>query len=300
MTKVGFIGLGTMGLPMVKNLLKAGFHVHVVSRSRGPIETAVSLGAVEAANPRELAERTEILLTCLPLPSTIEEVYFGENGILEADLTGKLLLDHSTVSPMLNRKVFEAVCSKGGSFMDAPISGGPMGAEAGTLAIMCGGKESDFERARPVLSAMGQHLFHAGDIGSGSIVKLMNNYIIGVHTAALAEVFTLAAKAGVDTGLLYDVLSVSTGDSRMLHRIVPLVHERDFAPRFSNQLLYKDMKIATDLANTYGVEMPVNKLAEEMYGLANERYPKEDIAALFKIYEEKNGVVVQKNPASHS
>lgn len=293
METIGFIGLGTMGLPMVRNLLKGGFTVHVVSRSRGPIDTAVSLGAIEAANPRELAERVDILLTCLPLPVSIDEVYFGANGILEADLRNKLVVDHSTVSPLTNQRCLEAIAAKGGSFMDAPLSGGPMGAEAGTLAIMCGGQKADYERLMPVLQAMGKHLFHVGEVGSGSFVKLMNNYLIGVHTAALAETFTLAAKAGVDTQLMREVIAVSTGDSKMLHRIVPLVHERDFAPRFSNELLHKDMKIATELAASYGIEMPVSQLAEQMYALAKEKYPKEDMAALFKIYEEKNGVIVK-------
>jgi 3-hydroxyisobutyrate dehydrogenase/2-hydroxy-3-oxopropionate reductase len=168
-----------------------------------------------------------------------------------------------------------------------------MGAEAGTLAIMCGGQKADYERLMPVLQAMGKHLFHVGEVGSGSFVKLMNNYLIGVHTAALAETFTLASKAGVDTQLMREVIAVSTGDSKMLHRIVPLVHERDFAPRFSNELLHKDMKIATELAASYGIEMPVSQLAEQMYALAKEKYPKEDMAALFKIYEEKNGVIVK-------
>jgi len=293
MQTIGFIGLGTMGLPMVRNLLQAGFPVHVVSRSRGPIDTAISLGAVEAANPRELAERVDILLTCLPLPVSIDEVYFGPNGILEADLRNKLVVDHSTVSPLTNQRCQEAIAAKGGSFMDAPLSGGPMGAEAGTLAIMCGGKKTDYDRLFPVLQAMGKHLFHIGEVGSGSFVKLMNNYLIGVHTAALAETFTLATKAGVDTRLMQEVIAVSTGDSKMLHRIVPLVHQRDFAPRFSNELLHKDMKIATELAASYGIEMPINQLAEQMYALAKEKYPKEDMAALFKIYEEKTGVVVQ-------
>ncbi|HZG15879.1 MAG TPA: NAD(P)-dependent oxidoreductase [Candidatus Bathyarchaeia archaeon] len=293
MQTIGFIGLGTMGLPMVRNLLQAGYPVYVVSRSRGPIDTAISLGAVEAANPRELAERVDILLTCLPLPASIDEVYFGPNGILEADLRNKLVVDHSTVSPLTNHRCQEAIAAKGGSFMDAPLSGGPMGAEAGTLAIMCGGKKTDYDRVLPVLQAMGKHLFHIGEVGNGSFVKLMNNYLIGVHTAALAETFTLATKAGVDTRLMQEVIAVSTGDSKMLHRIIPLVHQRDFAPRFSNELLHKDMKIATELAASYGIEMPINQLAEQMYALAKEKYPKEDMAALFKIYEEKTGVVVQ-------
>ncbi|MGC5326680.1 NAD(P)-dependent oxidoreductase [Brevibacillus sp. SYSU BS000544] len=293
MERIGFIGLGTMGMPMVRNLLQAGFDVHVVSRSRGPIDKAVSLGAIEASNPRELAEKVDILLTCLPLPPSIEEVYFSADGILEADLTNKLIIDHSTVSPLTNKRCYDAIQAKGGSYMDAPISGGPMGAEAGTLAIMCGGKRSDFDRALPVFEAMGKHLFYIGDIGNGSVVKLMNNYLIGVHTAALAETFTLATKIGVDTELMRDVLTVSTGDSKMLHRIVPLVHERDFAARFSNELLHKDMKIATELAESYGVDMPINQLAEKMYAEAKEKYPKEDMAALFKVYEEKVGVVVQ-------
>lgn len=130
--KVGFVGLGTMGLPMTKNLLKAGFEVVVVSRSRGPIEAAVALGAKEAANPADLAAQVDVALTCLPMPETVEAVYLGENGLLAGARPGTILADHSTVSPALNRKIFEAARAKGVHFLDAPVSGGPMGAEAGS------------------------------------------------------------------------------------------------------------------------------------------------------------------------
>lgn len=293
--KVGFIGLGTMGLPMTKNLLKAGFEVWVVSRSRGPIEEACKLGAHEAIHAKDLASKVDIALTCLPMPDSVEEIYFGENGLLAGAHDGLILADHSTVSPELNKKIAEAAQQKGIDFLDAPISGGPMGATAGTLTIMCGGSDEVYNRATPVFEAMGRKIVLVGPTGSGSVAKLINNLLVGVHTAALSEAFVLGEKAGIDPHLLHEILKVSTGHSFMIDRTIDLIQDRDFAQRFSINLLYKDMKLATNMAREIGVPLRLGSVSEEMIGRAQaEGHGGEDVAAIIRPLEKETGVEVKR------
>lgn len=293
--KVGFVGLGTMGLPMTKNLLKAGFEVWVLSRSRGPIEAAISLGAKEATNASDLASKVDVVLTCLPMPDSVEEIYFGENGILAGAHKDLILADHSTVSPELNKRIAQAAKERGIEFLDAPISGGPMGADAGTLTIMCGGTQNVFDRAYPVFAAMGRKIVLVGPTGSGSVAKLINNLLVGVHTSALSEAFVLGEKAGIDAHLLHEILKVSTGHSFMIDRTIDLIQDRDFAQRFSINLLYKDMKLATDLAEQLEVPLRLGKVSEEMIGRAQaEGHGGEDIAATIRPLEKEVGVEVKR------
>jgi 3-hydroxyisobutyrate dehydrogenase len=286
--KVGFIGLGTMGLPMTMNLLKNGHEVHVVSRSRGPIEKAVAAGAIEAAGPADLAAKVEILLTCLPMPHTVEEIYLGTEGILSGAHEGLIIADHSTVSPELNQKVYNAAKEKGVHFLDAPISGGPMGAEAGTLTIMCGGDKTPYQTALPVFEAMGRKIVLVGPIGSGSVVKLINNMLFGINVAAVSEAMVLAEKAGIPQDTLHDIIKVSTGHSLGYDRIYPLITERNFSPLFSVDLLYKDMKIAVNLAEHLGTPLGVGRTATEMVGAAQEEgHGSEDVAATIRPIETR-------------
>lgn len=293
--RVGFVGLGTMGFPMVKNLLRAGYVVRVVSRSRGPVEQACTLGALEAENPKELAQNVDIALTCLPMPDTVEEIYFGENGLLAGAHHGLILADHSTVSPELNRKIYHAAKEKGASFLDAPISGGPMGAEAGTLTIMCGGDPEVFDQAKPVLEAMGKMVVRVGESGSGSVVKLINNMLVGIHMVALSEAFVMGAKAGIDPELLRSIIKASTGHSYMMDRTLDLIQDRDFKQRFSINLLYKDMKIATSLAEQLSVPLQLGKISEQFIGRAQqEGHGGEDVAAIIRPLERDAGVEVRR------
>ena len=292
--KVGFIGLGTMGLPMTKNLLKANFEVWVFSRSRGPIEEAVGLGAKEAKSAAELANHVDVVMTALPMPDDIMKVYFGEEGILASVKPETVLVDHSTVGPDLNHKIYHAAKEKGAHFLDAPISGGPMGAEAGTLTIMVGGDKEVFDRTYPVFHAMGKKILHMGESGNGSITKLINNMLVGIHTAAMSEAFVLGAKSGIDSDLLAEVIRNSTGHSYMIDRVLPLIQQRDFKQRFSIDLLYKDMGIAVELGNQILVPLELTKLAEKMIGEAKEQgHGPEDIAAIIKPVEKKSHVEVK-------
>lgn len=297
--KVGFVGLGTMGLPMTKNLLRAGMEVWVVSRSRGPIEEACRLGAKEAESPKDLAGKVDLALTCLPMPDVVEEVYLGTDGLLAGAHEGLILADHSTVSPELNRKIYQAAKELGVSFLDAPISGGPMGAEAGTLTIMCGGDEEAYQRALPAFEAMGRKIVLIGPVGCGSVVKLINNLLVGIHTAALSEAFVLGEKAGIDPHLLHEILKVSTGHSYMIDRTIDLIQDRDFAQRFSINLLYKDMKIAISLADQLGVPLRLGAVSEEMIGRAQaEGHGGEDIAAIIRPLEKEVGIEVRRRKSN--
>lgn len=295
MMRVGFIGLGTMGLPMVKNLIQAQFEVWVISRSRGPVEKALFLGAKEAQHPADLASKVDILLTCLPMTETIEQVYFGSNGIISGVTEGLIVIEHSTVSPELNKRQEEALLAAGGRFMDAPLSGGPMGAKAGTLTIMCGGEQEVFEKSYPVLEAMGKTIELIGPVGSGSVVKLLNNMLVGIHTAALSEAFVMGAKAGIEPALIHKILQVSTGHSFMIDRTVDLIQDRDFEQRFMVDLLYKDMKLATSLARQLGVEAELGALSEKIIGEVSDRgYGKQDVSAIIRRIEENSGVEVRR------
>ncbi|MFV9510015.1 NAD(P)-dependent oxidoreductase [Tepidibacillus sp. LV47] len=292
--KVGFIGLGTMGFPMTKNLLKAGFQVFVFSRSRGPIEKAVELGAIEAKTAKELAEQVDVVLTALPMPDDIKKVYFGGEGILAGAKPGTILIDHSTVGPHLNLQIYENAKEQGVHFLDAPISGGPMGAEAGTLTIMVGGDKEIFDQARPVFEAIGKTILYMGKTGNGSIAKLINNMLVGIHTAALSEAFVLGAKAGIGIEALYEVIKSSTGWSYMIDRCYPLIKSRDFEQRFMIDLLYKDMGLATDMADQILVPVRLAKVAKDMIGDAKEAgYGHEDVAATIKPLEKKAHVEVK-------
>ncbi|WP_339062241.1 NAD(P)-dependent oxidoreductase [Tepidibacillus marianensis] len=292
--KVGFIGLGTMGFPMTKNLIKAGFEVWVNSRSRGPIDKAVGLGAKEAKTAKELAENADFILTALPMPDDIKKVYFGDEGILAGAKPGTILIDHSTVSPQLNLQIRENAKEQGVHFLDAPISGGPMGAEAGTLTIMVGGDKEVYEKAYSVFKAMGKTILYMGKTGNGSVAKLINNMLVGIHTAALSEAFVLGAKAGIGMEALNDVIQSSTGRSYMIDRCYPPIKERDFQQRFMIDLLYKDMGLVTEMGDQISVPLQLAKVAEGMIGEAKEAgYGHEDVAATIKPLEKKAHIIVK-------
>lgn len=292
--KIGFIGLGTMGLRMTKNILKAGFETHVVSRSRPPINEAVSLGAIEAETPKALLEKVDIVLTCLPLPHSIIDVYEGENGLIAGASEGKIVIDHSTVSPELNKRVSEQLEARGAAFIDAPVSGGPMGAEAGTLTIMCGGKEQAFEKTLPVLKAVGDYVVHVGETGSGSVIKLINNMLVGVHMSALSEAFVLGAKANIHPEVLFDIIKRSSGFSKSMDWSVEAIMDREFAQRFSIDLLHKDMGLALELGAGLNVPLEVVKLAEKIVANAKKEHGHEDISAIIRPLEKEVGVEVKR------
>ncbi|ADG05679.1 3-hydroxyisobutyrate dehydrogenase [Kyrpidia tusciae DSM 2912] len=291
--RVGFVGVGTMGAPMARRLKGAGFETLFFARRQAVIETLQAEGLHYVQNLRDLAAQTDVVLMCLPDDAVVDAV---GSVVLSAMKAGGVVVDHSTVSPYTSRRLAAEAKRRGISHLDAPISGGPMGAEAGTLAIMVGGEEEAFRRCHPLFEAMGRHIFYLGPSGAGNIAKLVNQLIIGITQEALVEGFVLGSRMGLDPKLLYDVLAVSTGESAMLHRSIPnCILQRDFTPKFTVDLLYKDLRLANDLGRGEGIRLLEGAVAEQVFReAAAEGLGSEDISALVKPLERQAGVVVEK------
>lgn len=291
--RVGFIGVGTMGAPMALRVKEAGFDTLFFARREDVVARLEARGLVYVGGVRELASRADVVLMCLPDDAVVAEV--GAT-VLSSMRAGGVVVDHSTVSPYTSRSMAAEAAKCGIQYLDAPISGGPMGAEAGTLAIMVGGEADAFQRCRPLFETMGKHIFYLGPSGAGNIAKLVNQLIIGITQEALVEGFVLGSRMGLDPSALYDVLAVSTGESAMLHRSIPhCILRRDFTPKFTVDLLYKDLRLANDLGRREGVRLLAGGLAEQVFReAAASGHGPEDISALVKPLERLAGVVVEK------
>lgn len=253
MKKIGFIGLGIMGLPMAANLIKAGYDTYVVSRSRPPIEKAIALGAKEASSPKELAETADILLTCLPNPQAAVDVYEGSRGIIAGVSEGKIVVDTSTISPNQSRQLYKQIRERGGAFLDAPISGGAVRAQAGTLTIMCGGDRDAFEQAEEMLRVVGDYVVHVGDAGTGSVIKLINNMLVGINTVSLIEAYRIGQKAGIRPELLQDMMLHSSGYTRIMDVGFHEDDRGEVKPNINPRYLVKDLGLVLSYAKELGV-----------------------------------------------
>jgi 3-hydroxyisobutyrate dehydrogenase len=275
MTRVAFIGLGTMGLPMARNLVAAG-HV-VVAVDSDPDRTRL-LDAPAAATPAEAAEASEVGILSLPSPAAVEEVVLGPLGLRAGAPPGFAVVDMSTGPPALARRLAGELGRAAICFLDAPVSGGPSGAEAGTLTIMAGGTAEAFRHLRPLLETLGSPVVHVGEAGAGQAAKLCNNLIAGATMAAIAEACAIASREGIAPAVLYDLLTSSTGDSRVLRTRFPVggiaaEHPASHAYEalFSLDLMAKDLDIALELAAAHGVEAPVASASLERYRDAQAR-----------------------------
>ncbi len=290
--ELGFVGLGMMGRPMVERLLGAGHRVHIHNRSRGPVDALAARGATAAESPAQVAERSEIVLTALPTPESVDEVYQELAGAARA---GQVYADHSTVRPDQNRRWAAAMAVKGAAYLDAPVSGGPAGAAAGTLTIMVGGDERTLERARPVFEAFGSTIRLCGPVGAGQAVKLVNQLLVGVHTVAIAEAAVFGARLGADPQVLLDLIGKSYGGSTMMVRHMPRFMSRDFSGATPVGLILKDLGLIHDEAKEAGVPLLLGALAEQRFLEARSRgLGGEDMAALVKLWEEPAGVIVAR------
>src|ERR1051326_154049 len=248
--EVGFVGLGKMGRPMTQRLLAAGHTVHVFNRSRPAIDALAAEGAKPASSASEVAQRAEIVMTALPTPDSVEQV-FGE--MAKVARGGQIYIDHSTVSPGLNRACAEQLEGKQADFLDAPVSGGPAGAQAGTLTVMVGGDQPVFDRAVPVLQAFGKNIRLCGGLGAGQVVKLVNQLLVGIHTSAIAEAATFGVRFGADPQVLVEVIGTSFGGSTMMTRNLPRFISRDFSPATPIGLILKDLGLIHDEARHSGI-----------------------------------------------
>jgi len=262
--RVGFIGLGLMGKPMALNVLKAGFPLVVHNRSRGKVDELVAAGASAATSPADLTGRVDVVLSCLSKPPDVRSVYLGADGVVGAATDSQILVDMSTIDVETHREIAAAARERGAAYMDAPVSGGTGGARDGTLSIMCGGDPETFERARPVLSAMGKNLYLIGKVGSGAVVKLINNMMGSINALGVSEGLVLGAKAGIDPDLLLDVLLTSSGTSRALEGARTSILARNFDPGFAIDLMAKDVRLATELAQQLGLRLLAGSLANQV------------------------------------
>ena len=277
---------------MAARLLQAGHRVYAFNRSRPSVDALAKRGAQPAASAAEAAANGELVLTALPTPQTVEEVY---RQLAVGARRGQIYADHSTVSPALNRRCAELLAARGAQFLDAPVSGGPAGAQAGMLTVMVGGDRAAFDTALPVFQAFGKNIRLCGPVGAGQAVKLVNQLLVGVHTAAIAEAAVLGAKLGADPTTVLELLGTSFGGSTMMTRNLPRFISRDFSAATPARLLLKDLGIIHDEAKNAQVPLLLGALAEQRFLEACARgLGEEDMAALVKLWEEPAGVTVDR------
>jgi 2-hydroxy-3-oxopropionate reductase len=264
MERIAFIGLGVMGKPMARNLLSAGSPLAVYDIVPSPVEELAKEGAHETRSPKEAAEWADIIITMVPDGAVLEKVVFGENGILEGIGPGKVLIDMSSVEPRVSRKVAEALALKGAEMLDAPVSGGEPGAVAGTLAIMAGGKEQVFERARPIFQVLGNGGLLIGPIGSGNIAKLANQIMVAINLISVAEGLVFASKAGANPRLVFEAIKDGLAGSSCLNAKAPMILARNFKPGARMEIHIKDLHNALNAAHEVGAPLPFAALAMEV------------------------------------
>jgi 2-hydroxy-3-oxopropionate reductase len=263
--KIGFIGLGIMGRPMAKNLMKAGYELVLHNRSPEKAEELAEEGnATAAGSPMEVAEVCDIVITMLPDSPDVEAVVAGEGGVLEGIRDGALLVDMSTISPVVTEELSERVREKGASMLDAPVSGGDVGAIEGALSIMVGGSEEDFERARPLFDVMGKVATHVGPTGSGQVVKACNQIVVALTIEAVSEALVLGSKGGVAPEKLVEALSGGLAGSAVMEAKKEKFFSHDFEPGFRIELHHKDLGIALAAGREYGVALPVTAIVDQM------------------------------------
>jgi len=262
--KVGFVGLGIMGRPMARNLLAAGYELVVHNRSRGKAEGLAEEGASVADNPKEVAESCETVITMLSDSPQVEEVLAGENGVFEGVWEGALLVDMSTISPVVAKELAAEARERGASMLDAPVSGGEPGAEAGTLSIMVGGSVENFDRAQPLFEVMGTTVVHVGDSGTGQVVKACNQIVVALTIEAVSEALVLGSKAGVDPAKVIEVLSGGMAGNKVMEVRGEKFLKHEFDPGFKLELHRKDLGIALAAGREYGVPLPVTGIVDQV------------------------------------
>jgi 3-hydroxyisobutyrate dehydrogenase-like beta-hydroxyacid dehydrogenase len=287
--RVAFLGLGIMGEPMAANLVRAGFEVIVWNRTPSRAAAfAAEYGASPEPTPAAAAERADITITMVPDGPEVEDVMFGDHGAAEGMRRGSLAIDMSTIAPSVSVAIGERLAAEGIGFVDAPVTGSRPRAEDGTLTIMVGGDEGDFERAKPVLEAMGKLVVHVGPLGHGSIVKLLNNTTAAVNALAVAEALVAAKAAGVDTDKLRQVMAAGSGGSAMLDLKAGPMLEHDFTPLFKLAHMLKDVRHCLETAERLGAGMQLGEVAERAYARADRKgLGEQDFAAVVEVVEER-------------
>ncbi|MBB6633585.1 NAD(P)-dependent oxidoreductase [Cohnella thailandensis] len=287
MPTIGFIGLGTMGAPMAANLLRKNYAVTVYNRTPGKAAELIGLGAKEAASPRKVAESSDVVVTIISNDSAVEEVFYGEEGILSGLKPGATVIDSSTISGDLARRLAASVAEKGASFLDAPVTGSKDGAIAGTLLFMVGGDQAVVEANRDVFLAMGREIVYMGASGSGATAKLCHNAIVGINAAGLIEGMAIAAKGGLNMESFLRVVQGGGAASKQADLKGVKVIGGDYSVQFSLALMLKDLKLGSVLSDGMSVPTPMLEVAKSLFQAGQAKgYGEEDLAALAKVYEE--------------
>ena len=287
---VGFIGLGIMGRPMAKNLMEAGYDLVVHNRSPEKAEELAGEGATAAGSPREVAEGCDVVITMLPDSPQVEEVLAGEGGVFEGVREGALIVDMSTISPVVTESLAAGAKERGASLLDAPVSGGDVGAIEGTLSIMVGGEEADFGRAKPLFEVMGKTVTHVGPTGAGQVTKAANQIVVALTIEAVSEALVLGSKGGVSPEKILDVLGGGLAGNKVMEVKREKFLSHTFDPGFRSELHHKDLGIALAAGREYGVALPVTAIVDQMLlTMRRKGWGGEDHSALLRIIEDQSG-----------
>jgi 2-hydroxy-3-oxopropionate reductase len=299
MAQIGFIGLGIMGKPMARNLLKAGYSLVVYDIHPGPVADMKEAGAIPAASCSDAAARSEIIITMLPDGPDVERAVLGPKGVLAGARHGSVIVDMSSISPNVSQKVATACALKSVDFLDAPVSGGEPKAIDGTLSIMVGGDVSVFERVHPVLQRMGSAVTLTGPVGAGNTAKLANQIIVACNIAAMGEALVLATRAGLDPDVVFNAVKGGLAGSNVLNAKAPMVIARNFKPGFRIELHQKDLRNALLAAESIKVSLPLTSLVQQMLmALMNEGKGNLDHSAIVQFIERMAGIEVAKGPGT--
>jgi len=295
---IGFIGLGIMGKPMAKNLLKAGHTLVVYDIVEAPVKELVAAGATAGSSPKDVAARNDLIITMLPNSPHVKKAILGKDGVIEGIKPGSVLVDMSSIAPLASREVAAELAKKGIEMLDAPVSGGEPKAIDGTLAIMVGGKEAVFENVKDILLKMGASAVLCGDIGAGNVTKLANQIIVALNIAAMSEALVLATKAGVDPERVFNAIKGGLAGSTVLNAKAPMVLEGNYKPGFRIELHIKDLQNALDTAHEIGTPIPLtSQIMEIMQALKVDGKQGDDHGGVIQFYEKLAAVKVRKGGA---
>ena len=295
MKKIGFIGVGIMGKPMAKNLIDAGYKLIAYDIIEKALNEIVEHGAERGTSPKDVAEKSDIIITMLPNSPEVKKAVLGENGVIEGVREGQILIDMSSIAPLVSREVAEELKKKGVETLDGPVSGGQEKAEAGTLAIMVGGKKEVFEECKEILDVMGGSVTLVGDIGAGQTTKLANQIIVAINIAAVAEALTMGKKAGVDPEAIFNAIRGGLAASQCLEDKAPRMFAGKFDPGFRIRLHVKDLTNVLETSRELHTAMPLtSQVMEMMQVLVAEGHDDADHGGLALYYEKLNGLSLKR------
>jgi len=292
--RVGFIGLGIMGKPMAKNLLRAGFPIVAYDLKKDAVEDLVKAGALAASSSKEAAGKADVIITMLPDSPEVREVILGKDGVIQGIKPGSVVIDMSSINPLVTQEIAGALKAKGVEMLDAPVSGGETGAIQGALAIMVGGEEKVFNESMEIFKALGKNIVRVGGIGAGGFVKLVNQIIVAVNIAAVGEAFTLGAKASLNPQVIHQAIRGGLAGSSVLETKAPMMFERNFKPGFKIRLHHKDLQNALSTAKDLGVPLPLSSFVQQIFlSLMTEGRGEEDHSALATFFEKMAKVEIK-------